>query len=404
MNVPHFISRAPWRVGLVLAIVAIGLVTVVVLLLRHDQTPQSPSSPEPPAVGVIELREQAVSLTTELPGRVVAREISEVRPQVSGVIRQRLFEEGAIVQEGQLLYVIEDAPYRAAVVSAEGRLAEATATIQSTRSKARRYETLLQQNAISRQDAEVSRDAYAQAQASVRTQQGALDAARADLGFTQIRAPISGSIGRSFVTVGALVQAGQLAPLALINRTDEVYVDVRQSADRMLDLRDSYDSGNLGPGEDPATAKMRLILPNGRAYEHDGTLRFSEAVVDPTTGSVAMRALFPNPDGKLLPGMAVRTIFTEGIRQRAILVPQQGITRDAKGGGIALVVGEDDRVVRKAVAVDRTVGSQWLVTAGLSAGDRLVVDGLAAAQPGLLVRPVAPQHAMPGAPDEEASR
>lgn len=404
MNVPHFISRAPWRVGLVLAIAAIGLVTVVVLLLRHDQTPQSPSSPEPPAVGVIELREQAVSLTTELPGRVVAREISEVRPQVSGVIRQRLFEEGAIVQEGQLLYVIEDAPYRAAVVSAEGRLAEATATIQSTRSKARRYETLLQQNAISRQDAEVARDAYAQAQASVRTQQGALDAARADLGFTQIRAPISGSIGRSFVTVGALVQAGQLAPLALINRTDEVYVDVRQSADRMLDLRDSYDSGNLGPGEDPATAKMRLILPNGRAYEHDGTLRFSEAVVDPTTGSVAMRALFPNPNGKLLPGMAVRTIFTEGIRQRAILVPQQGITRDAKGGGIALVVGDDDRVVRKAVAADRTVGSQWLVTEGLSAGDRLVVDGLAAAQPGQPVRPVAPQHAMPGAPDEEASR
>lgn len=404
MNVPHFISRAPWRVGIVLAIAAIALATVAALLLRHDQTPQPPAPPEPPAVGVIELREQAVSLTSELPGRVVAREISEVRPQVSGVIRQRLFEEGATVQEGQLLYVIEDAPYRAAVVAAEGRLAEATATIQSTRSKAGRYDALLSQNAISRQDAEVARDAYAQAQASVRTQRGALDAAQADLGFTRILAPISGSIGRSFVTVGALVQAGQLAPLALINRTDEVYVDVRQSADRMLDLRDSYGSGNLGPGEDPATAKMRLILPNGRAYEHDGTLRFSEAVVDPTTGSVAMRALFPNPDGKLLPGMAVRVVFTEGIRQRAILVPQQGITRDAKGGGIALVVGDDDRVVRKAVVADRTVGSQWLVTAGLSAGDRLVVDGLSAAQPGQRVRPVAPQHAMSGVPDEEASR
>ncbi|SFX80536.1 efflux RND transporter periplasmic adaptor subunit [Azotobacter vinelandii] len=404
MNVPHFISRSPRRVGIVLAIATIALATVAALLLRHDQTPQPPAPPEPPAVGVIELREQTVSLTSELPGRVVAREISEVRPQVSGVIRQRLFEEGATVQEGQLLYVIEDAPYRAAVVSAEGRLAEATATIQSTRSKARRYDALLSQAAISRQDAEVARDAYAQAQASVRTQRGALDAARADLGFTRILAPISGSIGRSFVTVGALVQAGQLAPLALINRTDEVYVDVRQSADRMLDLRDSYDSGNLGPDEDPATAKMRLILPNGRAYAHDGTLRFSEAVVDPTTGSVAMRALFPNPDGKLLPGMAVRVVFTEGIRQRAILVPQQGITRDAKGGGIALVVGDDDRVVRKAVVADRTVGSQWLVTAGLSAGDRLVVDGLSAAQPGQRVRPVAPQHAMPGVPDEEASR
>lgn len=355
-----------------------------------------------PAVGVHVVREQPVTLSTELPGRVVAREVSDVRPQVNGVIRQRLFEEGSQVDKGRLLYVVEDVLYRAAVVAAEGRLAEASASIESTRAQARRAASLLLENAISRQEMEATRDAYLRAQAAVLTQRGGLDAARANLEFTRIRAPISGRIGRSFASVGALVQSGQPAALAQITQADEVYVDVSQSADKLLDLRSGEHAGGAGKPDVPA--KMRLLLPNGREYPYQGKLRLFEAVVDPGTGSVAMRALFPNPEGTLLPGMAVRAIFFEDTMQRAILAPQQAIVRDAKGGAMALILDRHNRVVARTVVAERAVGNQWLVTKGLAQGERLVVDGLGLAKPGKLVRPVAPQPGVATTPADGEPR
>jgi membrane fusion protein (multidrug efflux system) len=337
------------------------------------------------------VREEPVALSIELPGRVVAREVSEVRPQIDGIIRQRLFEEGSYVQKGQLLYVIEDAPYLAAVLAADGRAAEASANIQARRAQADRYDDLVKLDAVSRQEVEAARAAYVQTKASVRAQQGALDAARINLAFTRIRAPISGRIGRSYVTVGALVQSGQPTALATITRTDEVYVDLSQSADEMLDLRDSYDAGDLSRGT-AGVADVKLILPNGRPYAQPGNIRFSESIVDPTTGGVAMRALFGNPDGRLLPGMSVRTILPEGTRRGAILVPQSAVTRDEKGAGRALVLGKNNTLEQRAVVADRAVGDRWLVTRGLAVGDRIVVDGLSTARPGLVVTPVSPQR------------
>lgn len=336
-------------------------------------------------------------LTTELPGRVVARDISEVRPQVSGVIRDRIFEEGSQVKKGQLLYVIEDAAFRAAVVAAEAKLAEATAMIRLTRSRAERYAT---HNAISRQDADDARNAYQLARANVRTQRGVLDAALVNLEFTRIRAPISGKIGRSFVSLGAHVQSGQLEALALINRTDEVFVDMSQSSDNLLNLRESFETEDLHLSEDANTAQVRLILPNGREYNQTGALSFSEAVMDSTTGSVTLRVLFPNPDAKLLPGMAVRATVTEGIRMRAILVPQRGITLDVGGNGVALIVDKDNLVVRRSVVIDRAVENQWLITGGLSENDRLIVDGLNSINLGQVVRPFAPRQPIVAASDK----
>ena len=378
---------------IVRSLIAVFLVvlSVIGLLFWLQESPAAAPAPAPPAVGVLIVSEEPVTLTTELPGRVVAREISEVRPQVSGVIRERLFEEGAYVRKGQLLYILEDAPYRAAVATADGRAAEAKANIDARRAQAGRYDMLLTQDAVSRQEMEAARAAYGQTVASVRAQQDALAAARINLNFTRIRAPISGRIGRSFATVGALVQSGQPEALALITRIDEVYVDVSQSADEMLDLRDSYDAGDLDRGSQ-SVSNVQLILPNGRAYERRGTMRFTETIVDPTTGAVALRALFANPDGRLLPGMSVRTILPEGTRQRAIMVPQSAVTRDEKGGGFALVLGRGNTLERRAVTADRSIGNRWVVTRGLSAGDRVVVDGLSTARPGQVVTPMAPQR------------
>lgn len=384
-------SRHGPATGKVLMVLALVAIIAAGLYLALRTGPAMAPAPLPPAVGVIAVREEPVTLSIELPGRVVAREVSEVRPQIDGVIRQRLFEEGSYVRKGQLLYVIEDAPYRAAVATADGRTAEATAIIAARRAQAGRYDDLVKLDAVSRQEVETARAAYAQTKASVRAQRGALDAARINLAFTRIRAPISGRIGRSFVTVGALVQAGQPTALATITRTDEVYVDLSQSADEMLDLRDSYEAGDLSrTGSD--VANVKLILPNGRPYAQPGSIRFSETIVDPTTGAVALRALFANPDSRLLPGMSVRTVLPEGTRRGAILVPQGAVTRDDKGAGRALVLGSNNTLEQRTVTADRAVGDRWLVTRGLVPGDRLVVDGLTTARPGQVVTPVPPQQ------------
>lgn len=341
----------------------------------------------PVEVGVIQVTPQAIALTTELPGTVLASEVAEVRPQVTGVVRQRHFIEGSAVEKGQLLYSIEDAPFRAAVSEAEGRLAESYATIESTQARANRYEALYAQAAVSRQDMELARAAAAQAAASVRGQQGALALAQSNLEFTRIRAPIGGRIGRSFVTVGGLVQTGQPNPLSVINQTREVFVDVTQSVHEQQALKARLAGGALRHAGDDAL-DVRLRLPDGSTHPMKGRFGFEEAVADPTTGSIVIRLMFPNADGRLIPGMAVRAVLTDGISDGAILVPQRAVSRDERGRGTALVVDASNTVQRRFVEADRTVGRSWLVESGLRAGDRVVVNGLARVRVGAVVIPI----------------
>ncbi len=346
-------------------------------------------APPPPAVGVVTLKLESAQLVNELPGRISPAELSEVRPQISGVIRRRLFPEGSYVRAGQVLYEIEDAPYRAALGSAQGSLARAQASIRATALQAQRYKELVGINAVSRQEADDADATAQQARADVAVQRAAVQSAQVNQGFTRIRAPISGHIGRSLFTAGALVQAGQADPLATIQRTDSVFVDVTQSAAQILDLKESMRSGGVSEADG---ARVQLLLPNGKAYPIEGRLQFSEVSVDPTSGSVTLRATFANPDGLLLPGMYVRARLVEGQRAQAILAPQQGITRDPRGRATAMVVGKDNKVEMRTVETDRAVGDKWIVTKGLKAGDRLIVEGLVNLRPGAVVKPGVPQQ------------
>ena len=364
----------------------VGAMTMVAGCGEQDRP-----SPPPPQVGVVTLKEEAITLTSELPGRVAAAETSEVRPQISGIIRRRLFSEGSMVKAGQVLYEIEDAPYRAALGTAQGNLAKAEATIDATRLQAERYRSLIGLNAVSKQDLDNAESSARSARADVAAQKGSVQAARVNLDFTRIRAPISGRIGRSLYTPGALVQAGQADALATILRTDSVFVDVTQSAAQILDLKTAMAAGGLSRGGQES-ARVQLILPNGKPYPVEGRLEFSEVGVDPQTGSVTLRATFRNPDGFLLPGMYVRARLVEGVRSKGILAPQQGITRDPRGRATALVVNRQGKVEQRNVTVDRPQGSNWVVTDGLRPGDQLIVEGLIGLQPGATVKPGAPKQ------------
>jgi membrane fusion protein (multidrug efflux system) len=350
------------------------------------------ASPPPPLpeVGVVTLKTEPATLLTDLPGRIAAVESSEVRPQISGVVRRRLFEEGSMVRAGQVLYEIEDAPYRAALGTAQGTLARAQAAINASRLQAERFRDLVGINAVSRQEADNAEATAEQARADVTAQRAVVQTARINLGFTRIIAPISGRIGRSHFTPGALVQAGQPDPLATIQRMDHVYVDVTQSAADLLNLRDAMSGGMTRHG--PDSARVQLLLPNGSIYPIDGHLQFSEVTVDPTTGAVTLRAAFPNPDGLLLPGMYVRARLVEGVLQQAILAPQQGVTRDERGHAIAMVANQQNKVERRIVTTDRAIGDRWVVTSGLRPGDRLIVEGLLGLKPGVTVKPMVPQQ------------
>jgi len=344
-----------------------------------------PPAMPPPMVGFVVLKTQRVTLTTELPGRVSALESSDVRPQISGVIRERDFTEGSMVRAGQVLYEIDDAPYRAALLTAQGQLAQAQANIRSTQLQADRYRQLLAIDGVSKQDADNAEAAAEQSRAAVIAGRGAVKTAEVNLGFTRIRAPISGRIGRSLFTPGALVQNGQGDALATIQRMDQVYVDVSQSAADLLDLRAAMHGGHVSQA-DGDTASVRLILPNGAIYPLPGVLRFAEVTVDSTTGAVVVRATFPNPDGVLLPGLYVRARLVEGVRENGLLAPQAGITRDERGRAVALVLGPGNVVAQRLVEIGQAIGDQWLITGGLAAGDRLVVDGLLNLHPGAKVR------------------
>lgn len=360
-----------------------------VLTLALAACGQQKAAPPPPKVGVVTLAAGTATLVNELPGRISARETADVRPQINGVIRRRLFTEGSFVKAGQVLYEIDDAPYRAALAQAQGSLAVARASIASTEAQARRYKDLVAINAVSKQQYDDAVTAAAQARANVAAQQGTVQVARVNQNYTRIRAPISGRIGRSLFTPGALVSAGQASPLATIQRTDSVYVDVTQSAAQIIDLKQAMAAGSVSG---PDGARIKLLLPNGTEYPIEGRLEFSDITVDPETGSVLVRATFPNPDGVLLPGMYVRARLVEGQRSNVILAPQQGITRDSRGRGLAMVVGKDNKVEAREVETGRAVGDKWIVTKGLKPGDRLIVEGLLNLRPGTVVSPGKPQQ------------
>ena len=358
-----FHTAMAWA-GLALAVAACG---------AHGPPPM-----RPPQVGYVVLRTEPVTLVSELPGRVAALESSDVRPQINGVIRRRGFVEGSIVRAGQVLYEIDDAPYRAALLNAQGQLAQAEANIRSTQLLADRNRQLVALDSISKQDADNAEAAAAQAKATVVAQRGALNAAEVNLAFTRIRAPITGRIGRSLITPGALVQTGQAEPLATIQRMDQVYVDLTQSAADLLNLRSAAQAGQAG-------ARVQLILPNGAVYPIEGQMRFADVTVDPTTGAVVVRATFANPDGVLLPGLFVRARLTESILPQGLLAPQAGITHNERSQATAMVVGPGDIVAERVVEIGQAIGDKWLIKTGLQPGDKLIVDGLLNLHPGVKV-------------------
>ncbi len=360
-----------------------GSVAVLALALAACSKP-APPPPPTPQVGVVAVTEQAVTLSTELPGRISAVETSEVRPQINGVIRRRLFTEGSMVQAGQTLYEIDDAPYRAALGTAQGQLGAAQAQINATRLQAQRYGELVRLNAVSKQEADNATGTAAQARANVAAQRSAVQAARVNLNFTRIKAPISGRIGRSLFTAGALVQTGQADPLATIQRTNTVYVDVTQSAAQLLDLKEAMQSGAITGGGDGA--RVQLILPNGKTYPIEGRLQFSEVTVDQATGAVTLRATFPNPNGLLLPGMYVRAKLVQGTQSKAMLVPQRAVSRDERGNPTVLVVGPDNKVAPRTLTTSQTQGDDWVVTSGVKPGDKIIVEGGMMLRPGMEVK------------------
>jgi len=404
----------------------------------------STSAPPPPSVqevAAVTVQTERVVLTTDLPGRTSAYSIAEIRPQVGGIIQKRLFEEGSEIKAGQVLYQIDPAPLQAAYENAAANVAVARraadraraavaasragvvrqrAVLENARTNRKRFENLVAEGAVSASQrdqavteanvaeatlvsteaqAESDREAVAAAEASIRQAEAALEAARINLGYAQVIAPIAGRIGKSSVTVGALVMAGQVTPLATIQQLDPIYVDVTESSANLLRLKRNLATGRL-KGNGPQQTRVKLLLEDGTPYPLEGTLKFSEVTVDPSTGSFILRTLFPNPQHVLLPGMYVRAIVQEGVVDQAILVPQQSVARDPKGNPVALIVDGSDKVVQQKIAVDRAVGDRWLVSEGLKPGDRLIVEGIQKVRPGASVKAVpfeAGRKATPGA-------
>jgi membrane fusion protein (multidrug efflux system) len=357
-----------------------------------------------PQVTVVTLRLQPVELTRELPGQTNAHLVADVRPQVSGIVEQRMFTEGALVKAGQPLYELDERLYRAQYNSARAALQRAQATLAAANLAAKRSAELVKIDAVSAQDNDNAVAALAQSQADVASAQAAVDSTATSLAYAHISAPISGRIGKSTVTPGALVTANQTAPMATIQQLDPIYVDVSQSSREWLQLRQEIVDGRVKAMGNEAPVEILLI--NGSRYEHDGKLQFAEVTVDPTTGNYQLRALVPNPDGLLLPGMYVRAVLSEGVLAQGLLAPQQSIIRDPKGNATALVVNHDGKVEPREVKVSRTVGNQWLIDDGLVAGDRVIVEGLQKVQPGMSVKPVeatAASGIAPGAPSTAAT-
>jgi membrane fusion protein (multidrug efflux system) len=390
-------------------------------------------------VATVTIQTEAVVLTTDLPGRTSAYAMAEIRPQVGGIIQKRLFEEGAEIKAGQVLYEIDPAPLQAAYDNATANLAAARraadraraavtasragvvrqrAVLENARTNRKRFEDLLAEGAVSASQrdqaateadvaeatllsteaqVESDREAVAAAEAAIKQAEAALETNRINLGYARVTAPIPGRIGKSSVTVGALVKASQDAPLATIQQLDPIYVDVTQSSANLLRLRQSLAAGRL-KGNGAQQARVKLLLEDGTTYPLEGTLKFSDVTVDPSTGSFILRTLFPNPQHMLLPGMYVRAIVQEGLVEQAIVVPQQSVSRDPKGNPVALVVDDSEKVVQRKIAVDRAIGDKWLISEGLKPGDRLIVEGLQKVRPGTSVKVVLFQSHQPPSP------
>jgi membrane fusion protein (multidrug efflux system) len=352
----------------------------------------------PPAdVGVVTVKVEQVTLQTELAGRTAASLTADLRPQVSGIIKQRTFEEGAQVKAGQVLYQIDAAMYRASYDQAAADLASARASLEAATTKSERYAALAKIEGVSKQEADDARAALQLATAGVAQRQAALQAARINLDYTSIKAPISGRIGKSAVTAGALVTAGQPEPLATIRALDPIFVDLTESSEARLRLRAQLGAGTVSAG----STNVKLKLGDGSTYAHDGTLEFTEVAVDAATGTVTLRAKFPNPDGLLLPGMYVRAVLDQAVAQQAILVPQQGITHDAKGNATAMVVA-GGKVEMRTLVADRVVGDRWLVERGLAPGDQVIVEGLNKIGPGMPAKATEVQLPVPGQVEQPA--
>jgi membrane fusion protein (multidrug efflux system) len=344
--------------------------------------PPGATATGPVEVGVVTVSPTAVTLTRELPGRTSAFRVAEVRARVNGIVLRRLFEEGADVKEGQRLFLIDPAQYQAALDGASAALARAEASLGNARLLAARTADLVEDDAVSRQEYEATQASLKTAEADVAAARAAEQAARINLGYTAVTSPVSGRIGRSAVTEGAFVQAAQATLLATVQQLDPMYVDVTQSATEVARLRRDLEAGRLRAAGQGA-ARVRLLTEDGQEYGQPGTLQFADVTVDPGTG-----ALFPNPKGELLPGMFVRARLEEAVDPQALLVPQVGVTRDQKGQPVALVVNAEGKVERRQLATDRAVGDAWLVTAGLKAGDQVIVEGLQKVRPGAQVKAV----------------
>ncbi|KNC91617.1 multidrug efflux RND transporter periplasmic adaptor subunit AcrA [Trabulsiella odontotermitis] len=349
-----------------------------------DEKPAQQGAQQMPAVGIVTLKSEPLQITTELPGRTSAYRIAEVRPQVSGIILKRNFEEGSDIEAGVSLYQIDPATYQASYESAKGDLAKAQAAANIASLTVKRYQKLLGTKYISQQDYDNALADSQQASAAVVAAKAAVETARINLAYTKVTSPISGRIGKSAVTEGALVQNGQSTALATVQQLDPIYVDVTQSSNDFLRLKEELASGKLQ--QENGKAKVELVTSDGKTLPQAGTLEFSDVTVDQTTGSITLRAVFPNPKGDLLPGMFVRARLQEGTNPNALLVPQQGVTRTPRGDATAMIVGEGDKVEVRQITATQAIGDKWLVTDGLKSGDRVIVTGLQKVRPGVQVK------------------
>lgn len=374
---PSFRPRAALPLTLIAVVLAVSAC--------GGSTPPAAAQLPPPEVTVVTLKSSDVTLSRELTGRVTPSLIAEVRPQVTGIVRQRLFTEGGSVRAGQALYQIDDTAFLADRNAAAAQVVRAQAALDTASLKAARSAELAKTQVISRQDNDNAQAALRQAQAELRAARAGVQGADVPLGFTRVSAPIGGKIGRSAVTAGALVNAGQPAALATIQQLDPMYVDLTQSSAELLLLRREVAAGNLASTDE---VPVDIALEDGSRYPHAGRMSFAETTVDPTTGSFVVRVVVPNPDQLLLPGMYVRAVLANGVRRNALLVPQQGVSRDPKGQASAMVVDAEGKAALRPVKVSRTVGASWLVEDGLKPGDRVIVEGLQKIRPGAPVRAV----------------
>jgi membrane fusion protein, multidrug efflux system len=388
------VERVPFRL--------ISFATAAVVLAACGQK-QSAPPPQTPEVGVVTVQPTAVPVVSELPGRTSAFLVAQVRARVDGIVLTREFTEGADVKAGQRLYKIDPAPYIAALNNAKAALAKAQANLVTQNALAARYKVLVAANAVSKQDYDNAVAAQGQAQADVDAGKAAVDTAQINLGYTDVVSPVSGQVGISQVTPGAYVQASQATLMSTVQQLDPMYVDVTQSSIEGLRLRREIQEGRLRTSG-PNAAKVKLMLEDGRAYKETGTLKFTDVTVDQTTGSVTVRATFPNPNRVLLPGMFVRARIEEGVNDHAFLVPQVGVQHDQKGQATVLVVGKDDKVVLTPIQTAGTQGQDWVVQSGLNAGDRVIVQGTEKVRPGATAKAVAaqlPPPPPPGAPSAD---